>query len=107
MQLVRHRGNLRRGAENARRLQWLEQENQRLMTEITLDRSLIGESPRMKEISSSWLASLPPKRPSSSAVRAAPARNSQPAPLIAKSPRANKPFMADQLRRHSRKPAGK
>lgn len=36
--------------ENARRLQWLEQENQRLMTEITLDRTLIGESARMKEI---------------------------------------------------------
>ena len=33
--------------ENARRLQWLEQENQRLMKEITLDRSLVGESPRM------------------------------------------------------------
>jgi transcriptional regulator with GAF, ATPase, and Fis domain len=36
--------------ENARRLQWLEQENQRLMTEITLDRTLVGESPRMKEV---------------------------------------------------------
>ena len=36
--------------ENARRLQWLEQENQRLMTEITLDRNLVGESARMKEI---------------------------------------------------------
>src|SRR6202043_1784093 len=36
--------------ENARRLQWLEQENQRLMNEITLDRSLVGESARMKEV---------------------------------------------------------
>src|SRR6201993_4347533 len=36
--------------ENARRLQWLEQENQRLMNEIMLDRSLVGESARMKEI---------------------------------------------------------
>ena len=36
--------------ENARRLQWLEQENQRLMTEITLDRNLVGESGRMKEV---------------------------------------------------------
>jgi transcriptional regulator with GAF, ATPase, and Fis domain len=36
--------------ENARRLQWLEQENVRLMNEITLDRSLVGESPRMKEV---------------------------------------------------------
>ena len=31
--------------ENARRLQWLEQENQRLTTEITLDRTLVGEEP--------------------------------------------------------------
>ena len=36
--------------ENARRLHWLEQENQRLMNEITLDRSLVGESARMKEV---------------------------------------------------------
>ena len=36
--------------ENASRLQWLEHENQRLMTEITLDRTLVGESPRMKEV---------------------------------------------------------
>ena len=36
--------------ENARRLQWLEQENQRLLNEITLDRSLVGESARMKEV---------------------------------------------------------
>jgi len=36
--------------DNARRLQWLEQENQRLTLEITQDRSLVGESERMKEI---------------------------------------------------------
>ena len=36
--------------ENARRLQWLEQENLRLTNEITLDRSLVGESARMKEV---------------------------------------------------------
>ena len=36
--------------DNARRLQWLEQENQRLMHEIALDRTLVGESPRMKEV---------------------------------------------------------
>ncbi|MFZ0733435.1 MAG: sigma 54-interacting transcriptional regulator [Candidatus Sulfotelmatobacter sp.] len=36
--------------DNARRLQWLEQENQRLMTEIRQEQSLVGESPRMKEI---------------------------------------------------------
>jgi len=36
--------------DNARRLQWLEQENQRLMTEIRQEQSLVGESARMKEI---------------------------------------------------------
>jgi len=37
--------------ENARRMQWLEQENLRLSAEINLDHhNLIGESPRMKEV---------------------------------------------------------
>ena len=36
--------------ENARRIQWLEQENLRLSAEINLDHNLIGESPRMKEV---------------------------------------------------------
>ncbi|HKS75452.1 MAG TPA: FHA domain-containing protein, partial [Terriglobales bacterium] len=33
---------------NARRLQWLEQENLRLTTEINLEHNMVGESPRMK-----------------------------------------------------------
>ena len=36
--------------DNARRVQWLEQENQRLTTEIRQEQSLVGESARMKEI---------------------------------------------------------
>jgi transcriptional regulator with GAF, ATPase, and Fis domain len=36
--------------DNARRLQWLEQENQRLTLEINQDQSLVGESASMKEI---------------------------------------------------------
>jgi transcriptional regulator with GAF, ATPase, and Fis domain len=36
--------------ENARRLQWLEQENQRLVTEMNSERSMLGESARMKEV---------------------------------------------------------
>jgi transcriptional regulator with GAF, ATPase, and Fis domain len=36
--------------ENARRLQWLEDENQRLTAEISQERSLVGESARMREI---------------------------------------------------------
>jgi transcriptional regulator with GAF, ATPase, and Fis domain len=36
--------------ENARRLHWLEQENERLTVEIAQDRSLVGEGARMKEV---------------------------------------------------------
>jgi Nif-specific regulatory protein len=36
--------------DNARRLQWLEQENQRLTTEITREQSLVGESECMKDV---------------------------------------------------------
>ena len=36
--------------DNARRLEWLEQENQRLTTEVCMEQSLVGESPRMKEV---------------------------------------------------------
>jgi transcriptional regulator with GAF, ATPase, and Fis domain len=36
--------------ENARRLQWLEKESQTLTVETCRERSLVGESPRMKEI---------------------------------------------------------
>jgi len=36
--------------DNARRLQWLEQENLRLTTEINLDHNMVGERQRMKEI---------------------------------------------------------
>ena len=36
--------------DNARRLHWLEQENQRLTVEITQERSLVGDGPRMREV---------------------------------------------------------
>ncbi len=36
--------------ENARRLQWLEQENLRLNTEINLEHNMVGEGARMKEV---------------------------------------------------------
>ncbi len=36
--------------ENARRLQWLELENERLTVEVSQDRSLVGEGARMKEV---------------------------------------------------------
>src|SRR5579883_1642614 len=61
--------------ENARRLQWLEQENQRLLNEVMLDRTLIGESPKMKDVFQ-FLA-----RVAASTIHR-------------KRPRANKPFVA-------------
>jgi Nif-specific regulatory protein len=36
--------------ENARRLQWLEKENERLTVEVSQDRSLVGEGVRMREV---------------------------------------------------------
>jgi transcriptional regulator with GAF, ATPase, and Fis domain len=36
--------------DNARRLQWLEQENRRLTTEVSQDQNLVGDGTRMKEI---------------------------------------------------------
>jgi transcriptional regulator with GAF, ATPase, and Fis domain len=36
--------------ENARHLQWLEEENERLTVEITQDRSLVGEGTHMKDV---------------------------------------------------------
>ena len=36
--------------ENARRLQWLQQENLRLNTEINLEHNMVGESARMKDV---------------------------------------------------------
>ena len=36
--------------ENARRLQWLEAENQRLTSEMSFEQSMLGESPKMREV---------------------------------------------------------
>jgi Nif-specific regulatory protein len=36
--------------DNARRVQWLEQENQRLTSEVRQEQSLVGEGARMKEV---------------------------------------------------------
>ena len=47
--------------DNARRLQWLEQENQRLTTEVRQEQSLVGEGARMKEIFQ-FLARVAPTR---------------------------------------------
>jgi transcriptional regulator with GAF, ATPase, and Fis domain len=80
--------------DNARRLQWLEQENQRLSTEIRQDQSLVGEGARMKEIFQ-FLARVSP----SDSTVLIEGESGTGKELVAKalhrnSPRATKPFVA-------------
>jgi Nif-specific regulatory protein len=80
--------------DNARRLQWLEQENQRLSTEIRQDQSLVGEGARMKEIFQ-FLARVAPTD-STVLIEGESGTGKE---LVAKalhrnSPRATKPFVA-------------
>ena len=80
--------------DNARRLQWLEQENQRLTTEVRQDQSLVGEGTRMKDI----FQFLARAAPSDSTVLI-DGESGTGKELVAKalhrnSARANKPFVA-------------
>jgi transcriptional regulator with GAF, ATPase, and Fis domain len=80
--------------DNARRLQWLEQENQRLTTEVRQDQSLVGEGTRMKDI----FQFLARAAPSDSTVLI-DGESGTGKELVAKalhrnSSRANKPFVA-------------
>jgi Nif-specific regulatory protein len=36
--------------DNARRMEWLEEENHRLQTEMNVEHNMVGESPRMREV---------------------------------------------------------
>jgi transcriptional regulator with GAF, ATPase, and Fis domain len=80
--------------DNAMRLQWLEQENQRLTTEVRQDQSLVGEGARMKEIFQ-FLARVAPTESTvllegeSGTGKELAARA-----LHRNSPRGNKPFVA-------------
>jgi transcriptional regulator with GAF, ATPase, and Fis domain len=80
--------------ENARRLQWLEQENERLNAEVAQDRGLIGDSPRMKEV----YQFLSRAAPSESTVliegESGTGKELVARALHRNSPRFNKPFMA-------------
>jgi hypothetical protein len=80
--------------ENARRVQWLEHENQRLTTEITHDRTLVGESTRMKEVFQ-FLARV---APSDATVliggESGTGKELAARAIHRKSPRTSKPFVA-------------
>jgi Nif-specific regulatory protein len=80
--------------DNARRQQWLEQENQRLTMEVRQDQSLVGEGPKMKEIFQ-FLARVAPTE-STVLIEGESGTGKE---LAAKAlhrngPRANKPFVA-------------
>ena len=80
--------------DNARRLQWLEQENQRLTTEISQEHSLLGEGARMKEI----YQFLSKAAPTDSTVliegESGTGKELAARALHRNSPRHNKPFVA-------------
>ena len=80
--------------ENARRLQWLEQENERLTIEISQERSLVGESPKMKDV----YQFLKRVAPTDSTVliegESGTGKELAARALHRNSPRANKPFVA-------------
>jgi len=80
--------------DNARRVQWLEQENQRLTTEISQEQSLVGEGARMKEI----YQFLSKAAPTDSTVliegESGTGKELAARALHRNSPRNNKPFVA-------------
>jgi transcriptional regulator with GAF, ATPase, and Fis domain len=80
--------------ENARRLHWLEQENERLTVEISQERSLVGDGTRMQEI----YQFLKRASPTDSTVliegESGTGKELAARALHRNSPRAGKPFMA-------------
>lgn len=80
--------------DNARRQQWLEQENQRLTMEVQQDQSLVGEGSKMKEIFQ-FLARVSPTE-STVLIEGESGTGKELAAkaLHRNSPRASKPFVA-------------
>ena len=80
--------------DNARRVQWLEEENQRLANEVRQEQSLVGEGARMKEIFQ-FIARVAP----SDSTVLVEGESGTGKELVARalhrnSPRGNKPFVA-------------
>ncbi len=51
LQLLTAMGSIAASAlDNARRMEWLEEENRRLQSEMSVEHNMVGESPRMREV---------------------------------------------------------
>ncbi len=95
MELVAAIAGICAGAlDNARRLQWLEQENMRLNAEINLEHNMVGEGPRMKEVYQ-FIARV---APTDSTVliegESGTGKELAARAIFRNSPRATKPFVA-------------
>ena len=80
--------------DNARRLQWLEQENQRLTTEVRQEQSLVGEGARMKEIFQFLAKAAPTESTVLIEGESGTGKELAARALHRNSPRGNKPFVA-------------
>jgi transcriptional regulator with GAF, ATPase, and Fis domain len=79
---------------NARRLQWLEQENERLTLEVSQERSLLGEGARMKEVYQFLKLAAPTDSTVLVAGESGTGKELAARALHRNSPRASKPFVA-------------
>ena len=80
--------------DNARRLQWLEQENQRLTVEVNQERSLVGESKAMKAIYDLLARAAPSDATVLIEGESGTGKELAARALHRNSPRASKPFVA-------------
>jgi len=80
--------------ENARRLHWLEQENERLTVEISQERSLVGDGARMQEIYNFLKRAAPTDSTVLIEGESGTGKELAARALHRNSPRAGKPFLA-------------